>query len=45
LDLIILPPTHHAPPPIIPPLTNGITVRDSPQREFCNTIPLTTDMR
>ena len=38
LDLTILPPTHHAPLPLMPVSNNGITVCKSPQRVFCNTI-------
>jgi hypothetical protein len=44
LDLIILPPTHHASPPLSQPQSNGITVRDSHQKEFCNTIASKADV-
>jgi hypothetical protein len=35
---VMLSPTHHALLPLIPLSTNGITDRESSQREFCNTI-------
>jgi len=38
LSLSIFLPTHHAPAPADALSTNGITVRESSQREFCNTI-------
>src|SRR5712671_5920942 len=39
LALSVFPPTHHAPLPPIPVSNHGITVRESSQREFCNTFP------
>src|SRR5215470_8030890 len=42
LALSAFPPTHHEPLPLMPSQSNGITVRESSQWVFCNTIPLTT---
>jgi hypothetical protein len=44
LTLTILPPTHHAPLPPMTPETNGITDRESSQREFCNRIASIADI-
>ena len=45
LALSIFPPPHHAPLPLMPSSTNGITVRESSQWEFCNTIGGKADIR
>jgi hypothetical protein len=38
LALSAFPPTHHEPLPLMPSQSNGITVRESSQWVFCNTI-------
>src|SRR5262249_24059920 len=44
LALSAFPPTHHEPLPLMPSQSNGITVRESSQWVFCNTIPAEADI-